>query len=586
MLQIIVVFLCLLLAVVRSFDEIDSDFIHSHQCSLCLAVVDNHLEAKVSLNNACLALFPENVCDKLALPKVYPPVAEVSSPSVSRSICQSIDRCPMNDKRESSSRRLSYIQPFPEAIPDLPAFEPGAADVRITRAMGSRGYDKIRVSVISNRTFDDPIFTYKSQFKYRWTEKYLSTGIVTVPPGKTTTLRVAGADYDVFLPRENAGVRGIIFADPCFQSDWLICLYQSQFDTFRRHTEFLNAAFAHRNDVHYWQILGDNFYDQEGSASSVWFSALTAATKSAFFATVPGNHDFWINARPDLYVPKDQLGVGFMQFYGQDVIASMNSDVPYDFSVHPDHGAKSFPTANNYFFYNKVGNVAFIGYSGAHKIEVMEPYFKEACNWARDNDPDVLLLLGHWHSMGNGCKPEDTTPAMYNHLISMPECAPLEPKLRYFMGHKHCNIITQKDIGFMVGAQGMADASSCFFHSFEEGTVETSMTWLTRIMNQINRFIPSSWFKSFLPSSLVTPFTTQVKYWWNAYTEGKTMGGALGIPVVDTTNGRFRVFYFPLAQADQFDDSEDIIACVRKHGVSGCYHLATVWADVPLDFGL
>jgi hypothetical protein len=127
--------------------------------------------------------------------------------------------------------------------------------------------------------------------------------------------------------------------------------------------------------------------------------------------------------------------------------------------------------------------------------------------------------LGHWNNLGDGADADATVPNFYQEMIKEPSCQPIAEKIRYFMGHKHCNLITQKDIGFMVGAQGMSDAQC---------------------------------------------------------------GGAFGIPVVDTTEGRFRVYYFPLAQADQFDNSEEILACIQQHGVSGCYQLATVWADVPL----
>lgn len=58
-------------------------------------------------------------------------------------------------------------------------------------------------------------------------------------------------------------------------------------------------------------------------------------------ASVPGNHDFWINAAPKYFTPNDQLGNGFMQWYGQDVAASLISEAigqtaPYDFTVNPD----------------------------------------------------------------------------------------------------------------------------------------------------------------------------------------------------------------------------------------------------------
>jgi hypothetical protein len=102
----------------------------------------------------------------------------------------------------------------------------------------------------------------------------------------------------------------------------------------------------------------------------------------------------------------------------------------------------------------------------------------------------------------------------------MPSCAPLASKIRYFMGHKLCNIATEANVGFMVGAQDMSDATSC--------------------------------------------------------------GGAFGIPIVDTTGGSFKVYYFHIAQANQFDNYNNILSCIQSSGVSGCYHLATLWADVAL----
>ena len=80
----------------------------------------------------------------------------------------------------------------------------------------------------------------------------------------------------------------------------------------------------------------------------------------------------------------------------------------------------------------------------------------------------------------------DSTPAVYDTLAGMPACAPLIPKMKYFMGHKHCNIVTAPNVGFMVGAMGMSDSSSC--------------------------------------------------------------GGEFGIPIVDTTFGDFRVYYFSIAK--------------------------------------
>jgi hypothetical protein len=201
---------------------------------------------------------------------------------------------------------------------------------------------------------------------------------------------------DIYIPNEGEGVRGVILADPCFQSEWIVCMYQGKFSPFQRHTDLLNAIFAH-DDTHYWQILGDNFYDQQGSASSSWFDALSAQTKSRVFATVPGNHDFWVNASPKLWVPKDQLGNGFMQFYGQDVVGSLAAaPIPYNFINNPDganKGSENLPPAENFFFYNAMGNVAFVGYSGAHPLSSMEKQFEEACEWAQSVNVSLFILI-------------------------------------------------------------------------------------------------------------------------------------------------------------------------------------------------
>jgi len=342
-----------------------------------------------------------------------------------------------------------------------------------------------------------------------------------VVPGQKTHFSISGKDVDILLPEENAGTRGVIIADPCFQSQWIVCVYAQKFQMYNHTLELLNAINAN-DDISYWQILGDNFYDQVGDASSDWFSGLTDASKSKMFATVPGNHDFWVNSAPKLYVPNDQLGNGFMQFYGQDTVAATATS-PFDFSADPDgvnKGSENLPPASNFFFYNKVGNTAFIGYSGAHTFDSMTTYFDDACTWAAESNPDVLLILGHWNSDGDGCESEATVPLIYQEISNLASCAPVKDKIRYFMGHKHCNMVTEKDVGFMVGAQGMSDATGC--------------------------------------------------------------GGNYGIPIVDTTGGTFKVYYFPIAQANEYDNFDTMLSCFKTNGVSGCYHLATLWAETTL----
>ena len=51
-----------------------------------------------------------------------------------------------------------------------------------------------------------------------------------------------------------------------------------KFQTFERSTALLNAG---ANDIDYYMILGDNFYDRYGNLSSTWYDQLTLELKSA-----------------------------------------------------------------------------------------------------------------------------------------------------------------------------------------------------------------------------------------------------------------------------------------------------------------
>ena len=99
--------------------------------------------------------------------------------------------------------------------------------------------------------------------------------------------------------------------------------------------------------------------------------------------------------------------------------------------------------------------------------------------------PYVMFMYGSLIFFFQTQKAE-STPEIYTALSGMASCAPLISKMKYFMGHKHCNIVTSPNVGFMVGAMGMSSTASC--------------------------------------------------------------GGEFGIPVVDTTFGDFRVYYFSIAK--------------------------------------
>ena len=59
--------------------------------------------------------------------------------------------------------------------------------------------------------------------------------------------------------------------------------------------------------------------------------------------------------------------------------------------------------------------------------------------------------------------------------------------------------------------------------------------------------------------------------------------GNYGVPIIDTTGGRVRVYYFPIDDksfAEGTDNYAATMNCLKeKAGWGGCLHLATTWLD-------
>ena len=113
-----------------------------------------------------------------------------------------------------------------------------------------------------------------------------------------------------------------------------------------------------------------------------------------------------------------------------------------------------------------------------------------------------------------------TTPNVYREMAALEECKEIVPKMKYFMGHEHCNHIEETDVGYMVGANGMGGC------------------------------------------------------------------GEWGVPIVDTTSGALKVYYFELKVEPgpknnatvSIDNFDAVVDCFRENGVASCYHLATEWS--------
>ncbi|GAB5364000.1 hypothetical protein AAMO2058_000931900 [Amorphochlora amoebiformis] len=389
-------------------------------------------------------------------------------------------------------------------------------DVRVTPVFGAKGYDFVRVSLIDSsnsptkpETRPEDLFTYSENFKYRWTNMRLNSGLIKVTPGQTTTINIQGTDFNILLPGEGDGVRGVIIADPCISDKWVGCQFGSTLKTFDRITGFINAASELSPDkggIDFWMILGDNFYDRTGELTTQFFGALSAKAKSKLFAASAGNHDYWVGGSPIIGDKnKDQFGNGFMQYYGMDTYASRNDSVNFlDFSQDPSKGwvilKENLPVPDNFQSYFKIGNLGFISYSGAYskdKVDISSAY-----------------ILGHWNDDGLGCPSGMEVPSIHASVENIEGCKGLGDKLGYFMGHTHCNVVKEKGLGFMVAGMGM------------EGC------------------------------------------------------GNFGVPIVDSTSGTTKVYYYPIqdVNVEGSDKYSDVVGCFESKGVGSCQDLAMVWA--------
>mmetsp|Transcript_73808 Transcript_73808/g.175700 ORF Transcript_73808/g.175700 Transcript_73808/m.175700 type:complete len:507 (+) Transcript_73808:93-1613(+) len=409
----------------------------------------------------------------------------------------------------------------------------GMWDLRVTKAFGTKDYDLVRISVISNSS-TPPIagfFDYSGQFKYRWTENFLHTGLKKVTPGGESTFNLGegASPIKVSLPARGAGVAGLLIADPCIsaKSGWIGCAFGDKYQTSQRTPELI-SSFAEDKDTNFWGIIGDNFYDRTGELSKPIFNSISVEAKSKVFVSVPGNHDYWVLGSPLVASHKDQCGNGFMQFYAQDAKSSEsilpgNKSAPFDFSVNPDRLILPCKVAalDNFFWYNQVGNIGMVGQSGAFSLDEAKPFMQEACAWlGKQAGLEVALLFGHWDKSGLGASEEMAMPQWYEEMAALPGCSDFHKRgmLKFVMGHTHCNDPHphgKVGAGFRVAGFGMD--GGC---------------------------------------------------------------GNFGAPVVDTTGNHFRFWYFDMSSDDKY---MNVMNCVRKQGWRSCTSMATLWIDQPLQ---
>lgn len=190
--------------------------------------------------------------------------------------------------------------------------------------------------------------------------------------------------------------------------------------------------------------------------------------------TVPGNHDYYALGTPRTATRWDQFANGFVQWHAQDTLAAAalrpgDRAPPFDFSNDPDEGRLSGqpfggqkPALANTFWHHSIGNVGFVGFSGAYTYEDTLPHVRQACaSLGAQPDVRLLVLLGHWDVDNMGCKLSMDVPAYFERVSALPGCSGFAARglLKFFMGHTHCNVPHPHghvDTGFMVRAARLA----------------------------------------------------------------------------------------------------------------------------------
>eukprot|EP00930_Biecheleria_cincta_P029991 TRINITY_DN20809_c0_g1_i1.p1 TRINITY_DN20809_c0_g1~~TRINITY_DN20809_c0_g1_i1.p1 ORF type:complete len:578 (+),score=72.56 TRINITY_DN20809_c0_g1_i1:40-1734(+) len=453
----------------------------------------------------------------------------------------------------------------PEAVPQI----------RISKGMMTRSYNSVRVSLISpSKTLSKVSgFDYSERFRWVWQQLALSSKLVEVPESNVASGKsfdvpftwMHGSDsMTISLPKQGEGTAGLMIADPCVYKGLAtlpsFCEAGTRYRTGERVPEMINAMLAD-GTIKYWATLGDNWYDPMGDISQTLYAKYSKQVLQALNVVVPGNHDYW-SFGPSLWPSPfgEQCGNGFMQFNGMDTMAAKHiprgsSDAPYNFSVDPNisilydgDGQKCAASQDNMNFYQQIGNVALIGYTGASYYADLRSFFEEACAAVgAEKTVKVVFLLSHWDDANGstGGMNDSTTPAAFSKVMKIPGCKEFHEKrmFKWITGHTHCNVLSpyMNEWGAEVAEAGMRIAGFGMKAMEDTCRVEGSGLQCSDCDAQAN----------------------------------------FGFPIYDTTNGRLRILYFDTSSDDKYAAA---LSCVQKKGWRGCEgeSYVSTWLDTPI----
>ena len=147
-------------------------------CSFCVSSVERAVSRGEKFLSACEKIFPVDVCEWTFEDEVF---ANTDGSGMrlreggARQLCVDHSRCESLEEESWRNTAQEAVPPSFAILVKESAQSP--LDIRVSKAYGSRGYDKVRVSVISEEPVRSDVFSYSEPFQHRWTQYYLNTGL-------------------------------------------------------------------------------------------------------------------------------------------------------------------------------------------------------------------------------------------------------------------------------------------------------------------------------------------------------------------------------------------------------------------------
>lgn len=172
----------------------------------------------------------------------------------------------------------------------------------------------------------------------KYGKSHIHTAIAKVVPGVDNPFEVDGTKFNVRIPKDNEPAKCVIWGDPCISSKFVGCSFGKYFDAYSKSVEMLNALAEKDVDnggFDCFIMLGDNFYDSDGTITTSFWKRLSTKAMSKPLVYILGNHDIWTGGAPDDGVIYDPLQYS-LQYLGIYSAVSADDGTYFDYSINPD----------------------------------------------------------------------------------------------------------------------------------------------------------------------------------------------------------------------------------------------------------